>query len=192
MDNSSLSELLQLFEQIDPLQKKVEGLGFGLDAPALNETRNATYHLIKAIKSDNPSDEKEQFDKAKRHAKRAIYDCHEAVLLHELDKFRVFKNDYKNSVVTDVLSDYVILKNEANKAKLCISNARKNYESREEFYTQINPHVNKLIAINEVCEDAREELNKIIKKEIKQTRLVVFGLLLAGLTLCVTWLSIKK
>lgn len=173
----SYKKLLQLFEQLEPLQKKVEGLGNGLDGPALNETRNATYHLLKALQNNDV--QPTEITKAERHAQRAIYDCHEAILLHELEKLRIFREDYKSVVVTQVLPKYLQGGQNADKAKRCIDDVRTgedslnvdDYESgfysqpRSCIYTNMEPYIYKIQAFNEECEAAREELNKIIHKE---------------------------
>lgn len=170
--NEDIQYLLDLFKSIEPLQKIVESLGDGLDGPALNETRNATYHLLCALRSETGELRQVQIEKAVRHAKRAIYDCHEAVLLRELDRIRVFKDNYASVAISPVIPDWVDLLRKIREAKSCIIKARENNgEDRDTFYAEMAPHVAELTRISEICESAREELNKRIRidnEEIKR------------------------
>lgn len=178
-----LQKLLSLFEAIEPLQKKVEGIGKGLDGPALNETRNATFHLLKALRSQNNSEKRIQIERAERHAQRATYDCHEAVLLVELDKLRAFKTDYKDVVIGDVINNYQEGMQDAECAFELIQSCRNNQKDRNNFYEEIDPLVKKISSFNKKCEIAREELNKSIRKENKDKRQVVWGIIVALLGL---------
>lgn len=181
------AKLLDLFKKLEPLQKRVECLGNGLDGPALNETRNATYHLLKALEGAEQASEIE-ITKAMRHAQRAIYDCYEAILLHELNKLKIFREEYRNVVVTQVLPEYVQGGQGANKAKSDIDKvragsnlSRDDYENgyysqnRSDIYAQIEPYVAILNEFNNKCEAAREELNKIIRKENSVKRWAMAG-----------------
>lgn len=174
---SDYSNLLKLFQQLEPLQKETELVAKGLDAAALNETRNATYHLLIGL-CDSTKCEKE-IEKAVNHAKRAIYDCHEAILLNELEKFKVFKENYKNVVVTDVVSDYIEKCGKAKSAMDKITEIRKadvqhanDYVNkyspdRNKQYEDIAPYLEVIKENNLFLEQARTELNKIIRKESK-------------------------
>ncbi len=164
--DDDLQLLLSLFKAVEPLQKIVESLGYGLDGPALNETRNATYHLLCALRAEDDDLRRAQLEKSERHAQRAIYDCHEAVLLRELDRLRVFKDSYAKVAITPVISDWVDLLHKARNAQACINKAReRSGEERDKLYSEIAPHVAELRRINEMCESSREELNKIITRE---------------------------
>lgn len=174
---SDYSKLLKLFQQLEPLQKETELVAKGLDAAALNETRNATYHLLIAL-CDVTKCEKE-IEKAINHAKRAIYDCHEAILLNELEKFRVFKEDYKDVVITDVIPDYIDKSKNAVLAidkitairSLDAQNANdceiKYYPDRNKQYEDIEPFLKIIKENNRDFELARPELNKRIRSENK-------------------------
>lgn len=187
--NRDLENLLDLFKSIEPLQKSVESRGNGLDGPALNETRNATYHLLCALRADTEKERGLQIGKAERHAQRAIYDCHEAILLGELDRLRSFKESYAGVVITSVIQNWLELLIRARDAQKLIIEAREsNGENRDVFYDKVSPHVAVLTEINDVCEMAREELNKAIENENKEkirfsreTRAIWVGLIIGVL-----------
>ena len=172
---SDYKKILELFTQLEPLQKETEQVAKGLDAAALNETRNAAYHLIIALCDKSVCDE--EIKKAENHTKRAIYDCHEAMLLTELDRFKVFKEDYKNIVITDVIPDYVEKCQKAESAKDNIMEVRRqdvqyanDYDKkyspdRNKMYADIAPYLKVIQENNKYFDWARPELNKIIIKE---------------------------
>ncbi|MDP2833618.1 MAG: hypothetical protein Q8Q28_10100 [Pseudomonadota bacterium] len=169
--NDDLQHLLDLFKSIEPLQKIVESLGDGLDGPALNETRNATFHLLCALLAESGDVRRIQLEKAERHAQRAIYDCHEAMLLRELDRLRDFKDSYAKVVISSIIPDWVDLVRAARDAHSSIKRARdQNGEERNNFYAEMAPHVKELNRINEICESAREELNKIIRRDNEELK----------------------
>lgn len=193
---SDYSNLLKLFQQLEPLQKETELVAKGLDAAALNETRNATYHLLIGL-CDSTKCEKE-IEKAESHAKRAIYDCHEAILLNELEKFKVFKEDYKDVVITDVISDYPERCKNAESAKDKIveirkadvqyanDNVNKYSPDRNKQYENIAPHLDIIKENNKILEQARTELNKQIRKENSNRRWILFGTVLTVLGIVVS------
>ena len=186
---SDYNNLLALFQRLEPLQKETELVAKGLDGAALNETRNAAHHLLIALcNSDKCNDE---IRKAENHAKRAIYDCHEAMLLNELEKFKVFKEDYKSTVVTDIVPDFIDRCKQANSAldgitkirKSDVENAsddvRKYSPDRNKLYEDIAPFLTIIRENNRHLELARPELNKIIQKENKDRRRFWIGAIVA-------------
>jgi hypothetical protein len=174
---SDYSKLLALFDQIAPLQKETELVAKGLDAAALNETRNATYHLLIALRDSTKCEE--EIKKAENHAKRAIYDCHEDV------------------VITDVVSDYLDRCKKAGYAMDKITEIRKadaqhanDYANkyspdRNKQYEDIAPHLDIIKENNQLFEQARTELNKRIRKENYERRWALVGKVFAVLTLVI-------
>ncbi|MDQ1314592.1 MAG: hypothetical protein QG662_701 [Pseudomonadota bacterium] len=184
-----LKGLLDLFKLIEPLQKEVEGLGNGLDGPALNETRNATYHLLSALCGDDRAQRADQLHKAERHAQRAIYDCSEAMILNELEKLRLFKDDYRLIVIGETLPDYQAYMECADEAKYRIAEARKNKENREQFYKVVQEDIDKLRKVNSSCSTAREELNKRIMSQNRKNFWAKVALAGTGVGVLITLLA---
>lgn len=185
-----LKRLLDLFKSMEPWQKEVEGLGNGLDGPALNEARNATYHLLSALCGDQ-AERADQLHKAERHAQRAIYDCSEAIILNELERLRLFKDDYRLIVIGETLSDYQTYMERADEARCRIGEARKNKETREQFYQIVQGDISVLRKINSSCSAAREELNKRIHRQNQKnfwTRVAVAAAGLGVLIALLAWM----
>lgn len=181
-----LQDLLSLLGKVELSQKGFEQFGNGLDGPALNETRNATYHLIRALLTDDGDKRDDQFGKAIRHAQRAIYDCHEAMLLTMLDKVRKFKDDYAMIQIAPVIPDWLDLLRQAREAQSCIDEAKKEVSlggDKEKYYLDIQTHVDALRGISERCDDAREELNKIVSRRHYEIVVAISTLVVATLAL---------
>lgn len=194
-------KLRELFAEIEPLQKSLEMRGgAGLDAPALNETRNATWHLLCALDADNDPERCDQIKKAERHAQRAIYDCREALLLSALDEFRNFDETYANIPITPVLADYLNIKKEVENAIVLIEQARQEHGAkRENFYQELKLPLAGIRKNNLLCTAAREELNKYIvfensrkQKEIRDRKIIVITVALAFFTLAAALLAVPQ
>lgn len=166
IDNARVKSLLSLFEEIERLQKQVELSTSALYAPALNETRNATYHLLQAINlQEDEARTVNEITKAERHAKRAIYDCHEAKLLDEMNKFQTFIKEYRNVHKSPFIPNWSDMLKSATEAQNMIAVARTKYKNnRDDLYHEIASHVEVITSINNQLEFKRDELNLSLKK----------------------------
>lgn len=194
-------KLRGLFAEIEPLQKTLEMRGgAGLDAPALNETRNATWHLLCALDAVDNFQRDDQIKKSERHAQRAIYDCREALLLSELDEFRSFDKTYENIPITPILSNYLNIKTEVENAIILIEQARQEHGAqRENFYQELKEPLASIRKNNLLCATAREELNKYIvsentskQKETRDRKIIVVTIAIAIFTLVAALLAVPQ
>lgn len=194
-------KLKGLFSEIEPLQKSVEMRGgAGLDGPALNETRNATWHLLCALDESSDEERDEQVKKAERHAQRAIYDCREALLLSELDEFKDFDKTYSSTPITPVVPNYAEIKAKSKEAVIVIENARRLHGAqREKFYLALEEPLACIRKNNELCASAREELNKHIfsentkrQKESRDRKIFAVSVVIAFFTLLAALLAVPQ
>jgi hypothetical protein len=106
-----IKELAKLFEQAEMQVKKTEDINGGIVIPSINELRYFGYHILKAliVEEDHaPELVSREIEKAKGHAKRAIYDASEALIVYYLEKAANFHTRHESSAcVTDVLPNYV-------------------------------------------------------------------------------------
>lgn len=157
----TLKEICDLFEEAERAIKEVEDTGAELVVPAVNQLRYTGNHLIRYL--SNTSDTEELTDAAK-HCKRATYDAYEAAILYQLMEYNKFKDDYRNTIVTDIVPDYhdIVLKIESARKFARGNNKSKTrgefYQAAREHLTAITKNTNKL----NIC---REELNKKIARE---------------------------
>jgi len=169
---SSIDELWALYKKAEDAIKTIERLqNEGIVIPSLNELRYAGYHLLRATSSHPPANETEdgfdeQISRARKHCKRAIYDALEVGIIDRLEAIALFQHDYRMVNISEVLSDYVDLKNRAKQAKDFIENTQK--DNRDEFYDRCLEYFHELVEIADKLEAAREELNKKITRRRHQ------------------------
>ncbi len=94
-DKTNLEYLSKLFVQAEQLIKLSEQTSDGVVIPSINELRYFGYHLLQAILDEHDSEQiNEQLKKAESHAKRAIYDASESIVLYHLIKAESFQNKF--------------------------------------------------------------------------------------------------
>jgi hypothetical protein len=79
----------------------------GLSLPAVNQLRYAAFHMFQLVGAPSDTKRQEQKQKLKNHIDRAIYDACEGLVLFYADQFRVFQDDYRLLVITDVVPGYL-------------------------------------------------------------------------------------
>lgn len=160
----TLQEIRDLFAEAEQVIKEVEDFGGELVVPAANQLRYTGNHLIRYLADpDCAAAEEELFD-AIKHCKRATYDAYEAAILYQLMEFQKFKDDYRNTIVTDVIPSYSDILAQVAEAR---DFARKNNQSktRGESYQAGREHLEVITRNVSKLNAAREELNKKIKKD---------------------------
>ena len=170
------SSFPELFEQAENAIKKVEWEDSKLHMPAVNELRYAAYHIKNFIK--NPAN-KDEIRQAEGHCKRAIYDAVEASIIFHVESFKKFQDDYRKIVITEVVREYPEYKKRINKIVSFIRPVDK--ENKEEIYQKCLKYNEEIKEITATLDAAREELNKVIRKERARTQrntiLVIAGIL---------------
>lgn len=169
-----LKELAKLFEQAEMQVKKTEDINGGIVIPSINELRYFGYHILKALMADDnhaPELVSSEIDKAKGHAKRAIYDASEALIVYYLEKAAAFHTRHENSsCITDVLPNYVEDLQQLEYIKSEIAKIRSDeqaYKNRDTHYEKCLPFIEGLGSIVSRFDQANP---LIIKKERQSTR----------------------
>ena len=195
-DKEKLEYLSKLFVRAEQLIKLSEQTSDGVVIPSINELRYFGYHLLQAILDDHdPVQISEQLKKAESHAKRAIYDASESIVLYHLMKAEYFQKIFSESVfVIDVLPSYIQLQQELQKAKDQIDELRKNegvYKNREMFYENCLPYMDILKDITQQFELAKPVIRKKdddkYKSDLKSARQhqLMIGFTVLGIVLSV-------
>ena len=105
-DAGGVAELRRLYETADGFAREIAEFRAEIPIPAHNELRYAGHHFLQAISDDVELVDEEQLRRAKNHCERAMYEAAEAGIISALDSIRVFRQDYKDIVVGDVLDGY--------------------------------------------------------------------------------------
>ena len=136
----------------------------GLLFPAVNELRYSSRHAIQATESCGENDREDAWKKARDHCFRASYDAFDAQLQYIISECAIFQNDFRRGVeISQVISEYQEDCRILNKIK------KVNYRQtgkREDHWEDMKKHVDILLPILEKWNTARDELNKILRKEL--------------------------
>lgn len=167
----------KLFAEAEQRIKQIEHTQQGLDIPAINELRYVAFHLLEALVSDQVGQDRHK-PKILSHIQRAIYDACEALISIHLHDLRRFQEDYRLVVVSEVIKDYSSLMEKAEEAKRLISETRRGHDGRASYYEIALQHVDTLTQINATLLASRDELNKKLTNQRKESRRWVIGTLL--------------
>ncbi|MDL2269251.1 hypothetical protein LJC71_08875 [Desulfosarcina sp. OttesenSCG-928-A07] len=187
------AEIDQLFKLAEEKIKLVENLD-GLPFPAVNQLRYVAFHLLRAEFAPDEKHRESELRKAKNHCQRAIYDASEIGIMHYLNEFALFQNDYRTTTITDVVPDYLEHRRLANEARnFAASITRKSIsdhcENQDDQYQKSGEYFEALRKNNEILQEARPELGKKIQRNRRYFLFAITGLTVAILTLIVTILK---
>lgn len=186
--HEQLESLAKLFEHAEKQVKKAEDVNGSIVVPSINELRYFGYHIVKALLAeDDETTLAKEIEKAAGHAKRAIYDASEALIIYYLEKAESFQERHANSdSITEILPNYVeYLKKLAqiNKKIAFIRDDGEAYKYRDRYYQKTLPYIDEL---NEIVSTFDEANHLIVKKDRKKAR----NFILVFLTLVATVLGL--
>jgi len=153
------------YSTADDLTRKVANFRSDVSIPAHNELRYAGFHLLKSLDDNGCISNHDEAVKARNHCQRAMYEAADAGILSALDMIAIFRNDYKNIVIADVVPDIVNIYGRARNAQKLIETGRKH--SHQEAIVP-DEFISCFLGLTKDCEtleDSREELNKIIRTD---------------------------
>ncbi len=156
------------FQEAERAIKIVERWHGELVVPAINELRYAGFHIKEYLKTNDD----DQLVKVINHCRRARYDAYEVGITYSIEEFRKFKDDYRNVVISEVISDFPQIEQEFLETLEFINNTQK--ETREKVYLECEKRYRNLSQIIKRLDASRDELNKLIKKE--RRNLILFWL----------------
>ncbi len=187
MSDLNFSEVTRLYCDAEQKIKKVEHLTTEVAIPAINQLRYAGQHLVRVVGglSENP---KEDLEQAENHCKRACYDACEAGLLYCLDNFRSLQQDFSDTPISQFFPEYLQACEANDEAREFVDVTPEG--SREDFYRAIEAHLDVLIPMNKKLPYIRDEINKELRREARNTRYVLIGLALAALGLIVAVIAL--
>ncbi|MDR2755568.1 MAG: hypothetical protein LBC20_07650 [Planctomycetaceae bacterium] len=110
------------------------------------------------------SDKKENFQKAINHCERASYDILDAQILFYVDICKIFREDYKLIVISNIIHDFL---EDCRKIE-DIMELLKNTRDKKTYSQQIEKSLEEISTISKKWEIAREELNKTLNDAINK------------------------
>lgn len=104
--SNDAKEFLDLYAKAEKFAKRVAVLSTDATIPAHNELRYAGHHFAQAIASDTRGgDYNKLIEKARNHCDRAMYDATEPGLMAVVERVDLFREQYKNIIIGDVVKD---------------------------------------------------------------------------------------
>ncbi len=168
----------------------------GVDTAAINELRYAGNHLLHALDTANKEEASDQMERATRHCERALYDAYDGAIYYQLDQFRVFREDYRMVVITDLVPDYISIVERMNAARKTLEDARMNTADRGAYYEQAEQQYSSMAADMERLAAARDELNKKVQEKSAGNRrwlaMTLIALTSAIAAAALTWLRMSR
>lgn len=174
-------ELARLFKIAEDKIKLVENLNLELSIPAINELRYAGYHITRFIAAETIEAANEEFGKAEKHCKRAIYDAAEAGVTFQLEMIKTFQTDFRNVRIGTVIPNYPEMRKQINAARDLVVAPRSATE-RVAYYEECSKHLEVLREAHKELESYREDLLQELQKNNRDSRntLIGFATLLVG------------
>lgn len=152
----------------DKVMKQVQAFVDEAGIPAINELRYAGYHLLNALIPVNDKTlPQEELARAINHCKRATYEASEMGILIAFDKISMFKTDYSQVVVSQVVPDWQQILTKCDLCRDEITLARQTGDDRSIDHGRFRDSFNELVSVCRKLDHARDDLNNLI--EVKRT-----------------------
>ena len=182
-ENDPIKKFKELYNTADQFSREVSEFRSEVAIPAYNELRYAGYHLKKAIDDEGVVSDVEEIRKAISHCERALYEASEAGIIKTLSIINIFKDDYKNLVVGEIVKDYSDILKQAQDGKALLSQGRGDDRTHPERSLLYMATFEKLKGSCDKLEYNRDDLNaKALSIKRENIRWIV-GIILALITL---------
>lgn len=132
----------------------------GLFIPAINELRNAGYHIADYFKNGKQL----SVQKAISHCVRAAYEAYDCQINFFFCECRQFQNDYRTVVISSVIPDYVAMTQRLNEM---LSDTVVRMQDHEQIIENKRRTTEDLVNIYCRFQAARDELNKIVEEKLR-------------------------
>lgn len=183
--SNDAKEFLELYAKAEEFAKTVAGLSKDAAIPAHNQLRYAGHHFAQAIASDAQEGYEKQLEKARNHCERAMYDATEPGLIAVIDRVELFREQYKNIIIGDVVKDiesiYVLM----DDIMEALSQRRNKSVTVEQA---LEPHMElftKGAAAWKRLKANRDDLNRKQEQKLSNFRRFVVGTIISGCVLLV-------
>lgn len=172
----TLKEICDRFGEAERAIKEVEDIGGELVVPAVNQLRYTGNHLIRYLSDPLGRTAMDELGDAVKHCKRAAYDAYEAAILNQLMECQKFKDDYRKTIVTDVIQDYPKIVCKIEEARTFIRDNDQS-KTRGEYYKVGREHLQTIAGNVAILNAGRDDLNKQITRDRHKFFFQVIGII---------------
>lgn len=163
-----LVRLREEYDMADKVMKQVQAFVDEAGIPAVNELRYAGYHLLNSlVPLNDKTSAQDELTRAINHCKRATYEASEMGILTAFDKVSMFKSDYSQVVVSQVVPDWQQILTKCDLCRDEITSARQTGDDRSIDHGRFRDSFIELVGICRRLDHARDDLNNLI--EVKRT-----------------------
>ncbi|MDR3183273.1 MAG: hypothetical protein LBT89_10230 [Planctomycetaceae bacterium] len=184
-----IGDVRTAFEKAEQYLKEDELVDCGLLIPAVNQLRYAGEHLARALCLDDAEKSRNALNESLNHCYRAVFDALEVKTQFYLGECQDFEKIYGNINITPVIPSYLEDSKAVREIQNTVPKMRRPGENRYQFWDKLENLASSLQTIHAKWMDARQELNKCLKKDRRDTRRFWIGLILAvaGLIASICW-----
>lgn len=176
----TLEKFREQYNEADQFTVRVSNYRDEVSIPAINELRYAGYHLLRAVSDDGHVVNPDQLRRGISHCQRARYDAAEAGIISALSRIQLFQHDYRKTVISDVVSNYLEILRTADDAVEMLEKPRPTDSNLgpipdlSEMFDRISKMANSL-------DSARNEMNKKVRQDQRSYMRQIAGIFVPAL-----------
>ena len=174
----NLAQYRKVHGEADEVIRKVANFRDKVVIPAINELRYAGHHLLKSIDDDGSVIDNKELQKAINHCHRAMYEAIDAGIICALGRIKIFQDDYKKTVVADLIPNYREILVRSHKAQSQSAKARDHGENSVSMSDEYISLYNSLVEDCYSLDLMRDEINKRLRESIRSYRRWIFTIAL--------------
>ena len=185
-DKAAINEFREIYETADRFAREVGAMRSEVAIPANNELRYSGHHLLQSINEDGTVQSEDHLRKARGHCERAMYEAAEAGIIASLERINAFREDYKDLVVSEVVTDYSEILAASNRANGSLVPGRADRTTVVEHVSKYMETFRLLVKNLERLDASRDDLNAKRRVLAVSHRRFVMGFVLTALGILVT------
>ena len=170
------------YDEADKFSRKVANYINEIAIPANNQLRYAGHHLLLALGDDGALCDEDQLRRAIHHCQRAKFEAAESGIVSALDNIELFRYEYRRTVVTDIVPNYIEIKRIARDAGKLLEQSREP-ENKTGFHSELMKMFEKISEVADVLDNSREDVNKKVRTERRAFVIRAGGVLMGILSL---------
>lgn len=186
----TIPELIEMLKisrkRADKICAHVQSFRNEAGIPAINEMRYAGYHLSVAVDENGCITDGAELLKAVRHYERATYEAAEAGIMHALAQIGEFKEIYKRVTISDIIPDWVSCLVRCGEAQEKVGAERETGDGQILDHELHQKRFDDLVTIVKKCDAARDELNKKINENVRESRNFIITAIIGVLAILAT------
>ena len=177
------------YDEADRFSRSIANYINEVAIPANNQLRYAGHHLLLALGDDGTFCDEDQLRRAIYHCQRAKYEAAEAGIVSALDNIELFRYEYRRTVVTDVVPNYIEIKRVAKDAGKLLEQSRESGD-KVDLLSALMEMFEKVSEAAVILENSREDVNKKVRTERRTFVMRAGGILIGILSLMLTILGL--